>query len=107
MERLGQIVIGAGIEAGHLFAPGAAGGQDEHGRGQMRAPPGFQHRSPVDFWQAKVEYDGVVGLRLAQEPRLLAIRSVVDGIVGVGQSPLELPRQIDVIFDKKNPHEIP
>jgi hypothetical protein len=32
---------------------------------------------------------------------------VVDGIVGVGLCPLELSRQVDVILDKQNPHEIP
>jgi len=39
MERLGDIIVGAGIEALHLVAPAVAGGEHEHRHGAPGTPP--------------------------------------------------------------------
>ena len=50
MKRLGQIVIGAGVESGDLFTPGAAGGENQHRRRLAVPAPALKHRNPVDLW---------------------------------------------------------
>ena len=90
VEGLGQVVVGAGVEAGDLLAPGAAGGEDQHRSGHALLAPALEHRDAVDLGQAEVEHDGVVGLGLAQEMGLLAVSGVVDRIAGVRQRHLQL-----------------
>ena len=104
MEGLGQIVVGAGVKAGHLLAPGAAGGEDKHRRGLAVAPPPLQHRDAVDLGQAKVEDHRVIGLGVAQEVGLFAVGGVVDRIVGVAQRLLQLAGQIGIVFGEQNAH---
>ena len=67
MEGLGDVIVGAGVEALHLVAPAVARGQHQHRHGAPGAPPGFQHRNAVHFRQADVEDDRVVGLRIRRD----------------------------------------
>ncbi len=101
MERLGDIVVGAGIETLHLVAPAVARGEDEHRHGAAGAPPGFQHRNAVHLRQADVEDDGVVGLALAEIMALLAVEGAVDDVAGIGQRGGELPIEIGIVLDNK------
>ena len=99
MERLGDIIVGAGVEALHLVAPAVARGQHQHRHGAAGAAPGFQHRNAVHLRQADVEDDGVVGLGLAEIMALLAVEGAVDDIAGVGQRGGELAVEIGVVLD--------
>ena len=99
VEGLGDIVVGAGVEALHLVAPAVARGEDEHRHGAPGAPPGFQHRDAVHLGQADVEDDGVVGLGLAEEVALLAVEGAIDHVAGVGQRGGELTVEIGIVLD--------
>ena len=99
MEGLGDIIVGAGVEALHLVAPAVARGEHQHRHGAPGAPPGFQHRDAVHFRQADVEDDGVVGLGIAQIMALLAVEGAVDDVAGVGQRGRELAVEVGVVFD--------
>ena len=106
MKRLGDIVVGAGIEALHLVAPAVARGEDEHRHGAAGAPPGFQHRNAVHLRQADVEDDGVVGLALAEIMALLAVEGAVDDIAGVGQRRRELPVEVGIVLDDEKAQRV-
>lgn len=100
VERLGQVVVGAGVEPGDLFAPGAARGQDQHRHGHALAPPALQHRHAVDLGQAEIQDHRVVGFGLAQELGLLAVCRMVHRIAGVAERRLELARQVRIVLDQ-------
>ena len=73
MERLGDVVVGAGVDAGHLVAPAVAGGQDQHRHLAAVAPPALDDADAVHLRQADVEHDRVVGLGVAEEMPFLAV----------------------------------
>ncbi len=106
VERFGQVVIGAGVKPGHFFAPGAAGGENQHRRGLAVAPPTLEHRDSIDLGQAKIQDHGVIGLGVAQEVSFLTVRRVVDGVVGVRQRLFQLARQVWIIFGEQDAHQL-
>ena len=101
MKRLGDVIVGAGIEALHLVAPAIARGEDQDRHGAAGAPPGFQHRDAVHFRQADIEDHRVVGLALAEIVPFLAVESAIDDIAGIGQRGGELPIEIRIVLNNK------
>ena len=99
MKWLGDIIVGAGIEALHLVAPAVARGEHQHRHGAPGATPGFQHRDAVHFRQADIEDHGVVGLGLAEIMALLAVEGAIDDIAGVGQRGGELAVEVGIVLD--------
>ena len=99
MEGLGDVVVGAGVEALHLVAPAVARGEHQHRHGAAGAPPGLEHRDAVHLGQADVEDDGVIGLGLAEEVALLAVEGAIDHIARVGERGGELPVEIGIVLD--------
>ena len=99
MKRLGDIIVGAGIEALHLVAPAVARGEHEHRHRAAGAAPGFQHRNAVHFRQTDIENDRVVGFQLAEIMALLAVEGAIDDIAGVGQRSGKLAIEIGVVLD--------
>src|SRR5205823_2567367 len=75
LERLGQVVVGAEVEALDLVLDAAAGGEDEDvGRQGLRAAaPLLQQRQAVLFGQHQVEDDDVVPGGAGLEIALLAV----------------------------------
>lgn len=101
MKRLGDIIVGAGIEALHLVAPAVPRGQDQHRHGALVAPPRLQHRNAVHLGKPDVEHHGVVGLAVAEEVPLLPIECAVYDIACVGQGRRELAVEIGIVFNNK------
>ena len=99
MKGLGDVVVGAGVEALHLVAPAVARGEDQHRHRAAVAAPGLQHRDAVHLRQADVEHDGVIGLGVAEEVPLLAVEGAVDHIAGVGQRRRQLAVEIRIVLD--------
>ena len=99
MERLGDVVVGAGVEALHLVAPAVARGQHQHRHGAAGAAPGFQHRDAVHLGQADVEDHRVIGLGLAEIMALLAVEGAVDHVARVGQRGGELAVEVGIVLD--------
>ena len=98
MERLGDVIIGPGIEAGDLLVPLVAGGENENGRIAPVIAPAAQHGDAVDLRQAEIEDDGIVRLGVAEMVRFLAVGGVIDGIAGIGQRLCQLPCQIGIVL---------
>ena len=70
-ERLGEVVVGAELEAEHAVDLAVAGGEEDH-RDRRRLAEPAAHLEPVDVGQADVEHDQsgpVVGDRLERRPR--------------------------------------
>ena len=99
MKRLGDIVVGAGIETLHLVAPAIARGKDQYRHHTAVAAPCLQHRNAVHLRQADVEHDRVVGFAVAEKMPLLAIERAIDHISGVGQRRGQLTIEIGIIFN--------
>ena len=106
MKRLGDIIVGAGVEALHLVAPAVARGQQQHRHGAAGAPPGLQHRNAVHLRQADIEDDRVVGLGLAEIMALLAVKGAVDHVAGLGQRRGKLAVEIGIVLDDEEPHGV-
>src|ERR1700683_45258 len=101
VERLGDVIVGAGVEALYLVAPAVARRENEHRHGATGAPPAFQHRDAVHLRQPDIEDDRVVGFALAEVMPLLAVESAVDHVTGLGQRGRELPVEIGIVLDNK------
>ena len=99
MKRLRDVIVGAGVEALHLVAPAVARGEHQHRHGAPGAPPGFQHRNAVHLRQPDVEDDGIVGLGLAEVLALLAVKSAIDHVAGLGQRRRELAVEVGIVLD--------
>ena len=104
VEGLGEVVVGAGVHAGHLVAPAVAGGEDDDRHVAVGAPPLLQHADAVHLRQADIEDDDVVRLGLAEEIAFLAVGGEVDGIARIGQRGHELALEIGIILDDENTH---
>ncbi len=104
VERLGDVIVGAGIEALHLVAPAVAGGQQQHRHGAAGAAPRLQHRNAVQLGQPDIQDDGVIGLGLAEVVSLLAVEGAIDHIAGVGQRRRELAVEVGIILDDEEAH---
>ncbi len=107
VEGLGDVVVGAGIHAGHLVAPAVARGEDDDRHLALGAAPLLEHADAVHLGQAGVEDDDVVGLGLAEEEALLAVEGGIDGVAGIGQRRDQLAIEIAIILDDQNAQGLP
>src|SRR5262245_42886857 len=99
VEGLGDVVVGAGVEALDLVAPAVAGGENEHRHGATGAAPGLEHRDAVHLGQADVEDDRVIGLALAEKVALLAVVGAIHHVARVRERGRELPVEIGIVLD--------
>ena len=99
VEGLGHVVVGAGVHAGHLVAPALARREDQHRHLALVAPPLLEHAQAVFLGETEIEYDGVVGLGIAEKMPLLAVERGVDGVARIAQRGDELPVQVGIVLD--------
>src|SRR6266566_6323751 len=99
MERLGDVVVGAGVEALDLIAPAVARGEDEDRHGPAGTPPGLEHRDAVHLGQADIEDHRIVGLAFAEKVALLAVEGTIDHVARVNERGRELPIEIGIVLD--------
>src|SRR5262249_2259524 len=99
MEGLGDVVVGAGVEALDLVAPAVAGGEDEHRHGPAGAPPRLEHRDAVHLGQADVEDHRVIGLAFAEKVALLAVEGTIDHVARIDERCRELAIEIGIVLD--------
>ena len=103
VERLGDIIVGAGVHAGDLVAPPLARGEDQHRHLAFVAPPLLEHAQAVLLGQAEIEHDGVVGLGVAEKMPLLAVEGGVDGVARIAQRGDELTVEVWIVLDDEKP----
>ena len=107
MEGLGEIVVGARVEAGDLLRPAVARRQDQHGKALAGLAPALQHRHPVHLGQAEIQHDDIIGFGIAQEMAILAIQRGVHGIAGILKGTPKLAVQVRIVFNDKRTHLFP
>ena len=101
VKRLGDVVVGAGIEALHLVAPAVARGEDQDRHRAAVAAPRLQHRDAVHLGQADIEHDGVIGFAVAEKMPLLAIERAIDHITGIRQRRRKLTVEIRIVLNNE------
>ncbi len=106
VEGLGDIVVGAGIDALHLVAPAIARREDQHRHLAAVPAPFLEHRDAVHLRQADVQHHRVIGLGIAEEMALLAVLRGVDRVAGFLEGRDELPIEISVVLDDEHPHAL-
>ena len=106
MEGLGDIIVGAEIEAFDLLAPAIARREDQHRHGAPVLAPGLQHRKAVHLRQAEIEDGQIVGFGFAEELAVLAVVGGIDRVAGVGQRAAELLPQVLIVLDHQHPHAL-
>src|ERR1700704_2684142 len=99
MERLRDIVVGAGVETLDLIAPTVARGQDQDRHGPSGPAPRLEHRDAIHFGQADIEDDRVIRLAFAEKVTLFAIEGTIDHVARVGKCGRELPVEIGIVLD--------
>ena len=104
VERLGDVIVGAGVEARDLVAPAVARGEDKDRKHLARLAPAFQHGDAVELGKPEVEHNRVVRFGVAEEVTFLAVGRGIDDIAGIAQRLFQLALQILVVFHKQNAH---
>ena len=104
LERLGDIIVGAGIEARYLVRPAVARGQHEHRGSLALFAPAVENGQPVDFRQTEIEHDRVVILGLSEKEAFLAVARRVDRITRPFERVLQLLAEIGFVLDDQNAH---
>lgn len=104
-EGLGDVVVGAGLEAEDAVGLLVAGGQHEHGQVGARAQLPA-HREAVEVGEHEVEEDGVVGgsQRLLQAGE--AVVFAVDGDAVAGEVLRGQLREAEVVLDEEDPEVV-
>ncbi|MDT4875979.1 hypothetical protein FQZ97_1113900 [compost metagenome] len=103
-EGLGQVVVGAAVQAQHALGHVGHGGEHEHGAGDVVLRQERDEREAVAVGQPAVEHDHVVGraerglLGRAQRARHIDHRLVL------AQRRRERLRQVGFVFDKQDSH---
>ena len=106
MEGLRHIVVGARIHAGDLVAPPLARGQDQHRHLAVVAAPLLEHAQAVFLGEAEIEDDGVVGLGIAEEVPLLAVKGGIDRVARIAQRRYELTVEVWIVFHDEKPQPL-
>ena len=105
VKRLGQIVVGASVDARHLLLPGTARRQDQYRHVASGGAPAAQHRQPVKHRQAKIKNDGIELLHLAQVVRFTAIVRALHRVAGIRDGLNELGAQRRLVLDHQDAHQ--
>ena len=86
-ERLGEVIIGARIEAGHQVLDAVQGRENEHRHGGLAQPEALEHLEPRALGQPDVEDEQVEIVGLKRCLGLLAVLHLIDRIPGLAQRP--------------------
>jgi hypothetical protein len=103
-ERLGQVVVGPGVEAVDAIADRVARGEhdDRHPPALVTEPAA--HVEPVRRRDHRVEHDGVVGELASRPQSVFAVGGDVDGVSLALQAPLEERGHLLVVLDNAKAH---
>ncbi len=102
MERLGYVVIGAGIEAIDFLRPGPARRKDEHRNIAPLGTPSLENVEPLHLRQPEIKDHGGIRLGCAKLIALKAVGSPVDDVTGLSKSGGQTFGELIVILDQQN-----
>ena len=104
VERLNEVVVGAGIQPGDAVRHGVARRQDEHRHGIAGGAQALQHLHAGQLRQAEVEHHRIVGLAGQCQLPLAAVLRPVDGEAGLHEAGADAVAEEPVVFDEKDSH---
>ena len=103
-ERLGQEVVGAGVEGFGLIELTLLGGEHQDRGANALIAEGGGDGVAVELGQHQVQDDGVVVLRRGPGQTVLAVEGDVDGVALGAQSSGQRPGHGDLVLDDEDPH---
>jgi hypothetical protein len=98
LERLGHIVVRAGVQARHAAVEPVERREDQHRQAGPRRAQVLQHRETVDHRQAEVDDGDVEVLPGQQVLRDRTVGRMLDGETGGGQLRAQSVREEGVVF---------
>ncbi len=103
-ERLGEVVVGPGVEPGDAVFEVAEGGEHEDGLVPPLRSQRLDDRFAVAVREPPVDDVGVVGIREGEALALRGVGGVVDGVALLLQPALERGGEPLLVFDDQDPH---
>jgi hypothetical protein len=103
-KGLDDVVVGAGVEPGHLVLDAVLGREHEDRRVDALGPEVAADGEPVLLGQHDVQDDEVVGIRLGQVLGFFSVVGAVDGVPLFEKPSLDDAGQAPGIFDNEDPH---
>ena len=104
IERLGQVVVGAGIEAGDSLLHRVERGEHQNGHLIPALSNGATDDDPALSREQDVENDRVVLVRRGERQGLRAGARRIDGKRGLAKPPHDRRPQLAIVFGKQNAH---
>ena len=99
-ERLLEVVVRAGVQAGDAVGELAARRQHENGRGDLLVTETTEEREAVDVGEAEIEHDDIVRVDAQLPDALLGAARRVHRVPGAAQSPCHGGDQRGVVLDQ-------
>jgi len=104
MERFGDVIVRARVDACHLVAPTVAGGEDQDRHRPPLLSPRLQQRQSVHLRQTEIEDDGVIRLGLAEIVAFFPVEGAIHGVARPLQGLAELTVEVPVVLDDEQSH---
>ena len=104
MKRLGEVIVGTGIESGDFIGYFATRGQNQYLGLAVGFPKFPEHGHAVDTGEIEVEYHEVKDFDAQQIERLPSIVAAVDAVCQVSQAACDRVAQCSLVFDDQNTH---
>jgi hypothetical protein len=105
VERLREVVVGAGVESLDLVVDRVAGREHEDGRVDASAADLTADVDAVANGEDDVQDDGVVLVDGREKDCLAAVGGVVDGVRCLTQSARDRVAQLTIILGEQNSHD--
>ena len=106
-ERLGEVVVGAGLKIVNLVLGGAARRQDQDGHALVGSPDPAQHFLTGELRQHQIEDDQIVFVSLRELPATQAILGHIDRIALRAQRPRHELGNLLLVFHQQQSHGSP
>ncbi len=103
-ERLDEVIVGAGVEAGDAVLHGIARRQHEDGHRLATGPHLLQQFQPIAVGQAEIENGGVIGPDLQRSARIGAKSDCVHREAGTRQRRAEDLHDAHFVLNDQEPH---
>ena len=104
MKRLGEVIVGAGIESVDLIGYFATRGQNQHLGLAVGFPKFPEYGHAVDTGKVEVEYHEVKDFDAQQVERLPSVVTAVDAVCQVSQAARDCVTQRPLVLDDQNTH---
>lgn len=106
IERLHEIIVGAGVESGDAIDYGFARREHEDGGVDASRAQRLHHAEPIGAWQHDIEHNGVVAVHGGLGDGMSSVGAGIHGIRLLAEATGNEGGQPRIIFDDENAHAI-